>query len=555
MTNPTQPTPCQQWQTNAAGAPRFNVADGSKFRLVVPFTKTEKLDDGRLMVEGVATSEAVDSDGEVMDYASAKAAFAAWPGNIREQHDPKKAVGRAVEIMPDDATKTIILRSFISSGAPDTQAKILDGTLSCYSIGGTVAKRTPEKATKADGTEVDVRRVILGSLTETSVVDQGANPETGIALVKADGAGVLIGVGLADARPTPDTETDVELEVTGTDDEVAEFAKTLNASGLTMADAIAAIRAAGAKATAADTAPAAQEGAGDTQPAAKASEAQPAATEAPAAESAPATVAKGVYTVQEMAGALWYIAGICASAENDAQWEGDGSPVPAALREWLASGVAIFNAMAAEEFAELLANLKNDAGEVGETIAMAIGNAAGVTKLRKRLADPALTVADASAIAKEYDEPLGDGFADRVIAKAGARNNKSDAATIQKMHDHAVNLGAKCAAGDKAAGAGDDVTKAAGGELAKVSGQLAEALARLEKLEKQPMPVRTMALAGVKVVSKADDAAAAAEIQQPFAESEYVRNPDGTINAAATATKFVQFLGGRRVTVETLAGR
>lgn len=165
----------------------WNSAARDAFRLSFPIEKTEKLDDGRLAVYGVATSEALDYDGEVMDYDAAKAAFGAWPGNIREQHDPKKAVGRAIEVTADDDAKQISVKALISAGAPDTQAKLLDGTLSCFSIGGKVAKRVPEPVTKADGSVVTAQRVFVKSITETSVVDVGSNPDSGIAIVKAVG--------------------------------------------------------------------------------------------------------------------------------------------------------------------------------------------------------------------------------------------------------------------------------------------------------------------------------------------------------------------------------
>lgn len=491
---------------------KLNYSAGKQdFRAVIPFSKMEKMDDGRLMIEGIATSEALDGDNEIIDYASAKAAFAAWPGNIREQHDPKKAVGRALEVIADDATKQITVRAFISSGAPETQAKCLDGTLSCYSIGGTVDKRVPEKATKADGSEIDVRRVIMESLSETSVVDQGCNPETAFALVKTVGD-ALVGVGLADEVKVEE----IALEVTGTDAEVIEFAKALNESGMTMADAIAAVKAA--------------------KPAEK--------------EKADDTTEKGMWNVQDFASCLSCIASIAASAESDMQWEGDASPVPAQLREWLGSGVAIFQAMAAEEAAELLAALTEQAGETPALMMELARHTRGLNVLQKQLADPNLTVTAAAVLAKEYDEPLGEGFADRVIAKAGARHSKEDAGHLQTAHDSLAKLGATCAA--KEAAVTPDLVKAAG-ELAKVAGELADARARLEKLEKQPMPLRTAALSGVRTVSKTQDNPAAATAD--FTKDQYIYNTDGSVNEAATAMKFVQSLGGQRITAQTFGAQ
>ena len=157
-------------------------------RLSFPITKSERLDDGRMMIEGVATSEALDSDGEVIDYDAAKAAFATWAGNIREQHDAKKAVGRAVDVVADDDARSIRVTAFISAGAADTQAKIMDGTLSSFSIGGSVRERVRERVKSADGADMDAQRVFIGRLSELSVVDVGANPDTGLQIARADGA-------------------------------------------------------------------------------------------------------------------------------------------------------------------------------------------------------------------------------------------------------------------------------------------------------------------------------------------------------------------------------
>lgn len=158
---------------------------GSTFRAGLPITRTEKLEDGRLVVEGCATSEALDGEGTVLDYDASKKAFEVWKGNIREQHDPKKAVGRALEITHDDAARSILVRAFISAGAQDTQAKILDGTLGGFSVHGVATELKMEKS--ANGKPFE--RVTKWLMDELSVVDVGSNPDTnGIKLVKADGS-------------------------------------------------------------------------------------------------------------------------------------------------------------------------------------------------------------------------------------------------------------------------------------------------------------------------------------------------------------------------------
>lgn len=153
-------------------------------RFAFPISKTQKLEDGRLLIEGVATSEALDLQGEILDYEGSKRAFEQWAGNIREAHDPKKPVGKALEVIPDDGGKTISVRAFISAGAKDTQAKVEDGTLSMFSVGGGAPTKT--KMEKVGGKPI--RRVLEWPMTELSLVDVGANPDALVSVAKAIGA-------------------------------------------------------------------------------------------------------------------------------------------------------------------------------------------------------------------------------------------------------------------------------------------------------------------------------------------------------------------------------
>ncbi len=149
-------------------------------RFAFPITKTEKLEDGRLLIEGTATSEALDSQGDILDYEGSKAAFAKWRGNLREAHDSKKPVGKALEVMHDDGAKTIGVRAFVSAGAQDTQAKVLDGTLAMFSVGGDAPRKT--KTEKVGGKQA--RRVLEWDMVELSLVDVGANPDAAFTLGK-----------------------------------------------------------------------------------------------------------------------------------------------------------------------------------------------------------------------------------------------------------------------------------------------------------------------------------------------------------------------------------
>ena len=152
----------------------------NSFRISAAITK---IDEESRTIEGVATAEVLDKQGEIVDYEAAKAAITGtWPGNLREMHKAE-AVGTGVVVACDDATKTIRIRATISKGAPNTWEKVKDGTLKMFSIGGQARERIAEKVG-----DVMARRMFLGSCHEISVVDNGACPGAAFAIAKiADG--------------------------------------------------------------------------------------------------------------------------------------------------------------------------------------------------------------------------------------------------------------------------------------------------------------------------------------------------------------------------------
>lgn len=132
-------------------------------------------------VVGTATAEIKDAYRTVIGYEASKDAFQRWQGNIREMHQ-SKAVGRALEITPDDANRRIIVRARISKGAEDTWQKILDGTLTGFSIGGKNGKWT----TRTIGGE-ELPYLERYDQAELSVVDNPACPTATFEVVRADG--------------------------------------------------------------------------------------------------------------------------------------------------------------------------------------------------------------------------------------------------------------------------------------------------------------------------------------------------------------------------------
>ena len=123
-----------------------------------------KVDAESREVWGYASTEAVDSEGEIVRRAALEAALPDYMrfANIREMHQPS-AVGVAEAAAVDD--RGLYLRARIVDGA--AWLKVREGVYKGFSIGGRVTARDPGD-----------RRIITGiDLTEISLVDRPANPE------------------------------------------------------------------------------------------------------------------------------------------------------------------------------------------------------------------------------------------------------------------------------------------------------------------------------------------------------------------------------------------
>ena len=151
-------------------------SDGENIALSVPFTKVNR---EKRTVSGFATLDNVDQTGDVVTSEASLKAFESFRGNIREMHTPL-AVGKLVSFKPetfyDPVSKSfyngVYVDVYVSKGAQDTWEKVLDGTLSGFSIGGKITESDNE-VNKADGTSV---RFIKGyDLVELSIVDSPAN--------------------------------------------------------------------------------------------------------------------------------------------------------------------------------------------------------------------------------------------------------------------------------------------------------------------------------------------------------------------------------------------
>ena len=152
------------------------------FTLYAPISK---INEEKRTVGGWATTEDIDKQSEVVDYLGSKEAFANWQGNIREMHEPK-AVGKAVEVIPNDGEKKIWVEAYVSKGAEDTWQKIKEGILTGFSIGGQTIKKTQQfLKDMSSGDQKMINRILKYRLNELSLVDNPANPLCSFALVKS----------------------------------------------------------------------------------------------------------------------------------------------------------------------------------------------------------------------------------------------------------------------------------------------------------------------------------------------------------------------------------
>lgn len=147
-----------------------------------------KLDEEKREVWGYATVEELDKQGEIVDYVASKKAFSDWPGNIREMHDPTRAIGKKVDVKFDDANKGVWVGAKISRSADGDNAwqKIKEGVLTGFSIGGKVVNFAKDVVKDVSG-EKEVNRITDYVLSELSIVDNPAAPSATLQVVKSMG--------------------------------------------------------------------------------------------------------------------------------------------------------------------------------------------------------------------------------------------------------------------------------------------------------------------------------------------------------------------------------
>ena len=169
-------------------------SDGDRISLSVPFFK---VDEERRIVSGFATLDNVDRQNDVVDADASIKAFETFRGNLREMHQPI-AVGKVTNFREEQffdketgqTYRGVFVDTYVSKGAQDTWEKVVDGTLSGFSIGGNITK--VDSVQKGD----DMVRVIKEyELIELSLVDSPANQLANVfAIQKADGVNTVSGI-------------------------------------------------------------------------------------------------------------------------------------------------------------------------------------------------------------------------------------------------------------------------------------------------------------------------------------------------------------------------
>jgi len=169
--------------------------EGDNLRLSMPFSKVDK---ERRIVSGFATLDNVDRQDDIVTTDASLKAFAKFRGNIREMHQPL-AVGKMIAFKEDkyfdpESKKFysgVYVSAYVSKGAQDTWEKVLDGTLSGFSIGGRMNDWDDAYDEKMDKS---IRVIKEYDLVELSLVDTPANQFANImSIEKVDGVDVVKG--------------------------------------------------------------------------------------------------------------------------------------------------------------------------------------------------------------------------------------------------------------------------------------------------------------------------------------------------------------------------
>lgn len=174
---------------------------GNDLKLSVPFAK---VDESRRTVSGFATLDNIDQHGDIITADASRQAFARFRGNLREMHMPI-AVGKVLDFSEeefydaenDKTYKGIFVSAYVSKGAQDTWEKVLDGTLSGFSIGGKVLDAETVTHKSDAGGLSTVQMIKDYQLLELSLVDSPANQFANVFAITKSAEGATLIKGMA----------------------------------------------------------------------------------------------------------------------------------------------------------------------------------------------------------------------------------------------------------------------------------------------------------------------------------------------------------------------
>lgn len=402
-----------------------------KFNLFVPIKKYNAKTGE---IEGVLALEELDKSAEIFDYDTSKPYFQKWTenfqkltdgksaGNMRAMHQPISA-GKFTLVSCDDASKSILVKGVVVD--PVEKAKAETGVYTGFSLGGKYVKKwADDKVAGATRYTADPG--------EGSLVDNPCMYGATFSFVKVDGAEELRKFQTEDERKNRPSNVDDDVAQRwmahdGSDHSTkaeaiaknVELRKTAETSTVTEGEATT------------DTVIVEAKDGETAEDILKRLKTAVEKAEQPAADTVtPEQVQKSLYAVSDLASCLQSMLWMRDDFKWEAIREGDSAVFSTSFNAWVGQGITLLSDYLAEQAKEY-ANAGDDVVEMAVNIEMTKREALGKIE----------------------------GFAD-LVAKAGARNSTADQKRIQTVHDHAVELGAECKAGDaeKIDGA-DDVAK------------------------------------------------------------------------------------------------
>jgi phage head maturation protease len=350
-------------------------------------------------------------------------------------------------------------RTFFGAHVVDSEAvkKVTAGVYKGFSIGGKVTSR--DELNKS---------VIKGlNLVEVSLVDRPANPDAVFTMFKAEA--------------TPQ-------------DAVDELAAMLDAGTISPAELVAL---------------------------AKAAKAAPVAPVAVVTDPSPDAIKKGMYAVAELARTLSNVLWLMEDASSESAWEGDNSPIPAKLKDWLAAGGEILKEMVTEEVAEMIGT-----DEAGITLA---ARSIGLVK--------ADTITKAGAALSAKNKAHVDAIHKACVALGACDGTEKaahgdDLAKAQKAHTELTDALRKAVASGVDLKDGDDLV-AAVSTLAKAAALVPDLQKRVTELEAMPAPGKAL----LKAIGKTGDTVTGEAGDGPVVEP--VKKHDGTLDTTASVIKAI----------------